>query len=214
MYFMDSKTFLNTYIKEDPDLILAANYVLVSSKIRKSGRYENQVINANSILYPTAELIMDYSDYKHDEEYIFGYRMQLDDAEAFLATLIKASIEEGYTIIFLCTPKEKKYNYFKILKEYIDDFFEGFPFYDYKKLKNGKISEKSYDPERVLEKCNQIIKHAKKSQKDKALSSDKGREKYIKKMSKDEMKKELKKRGLYHKSLDKSEMRDILETFI
>ena len=50
IYFMNGKTFLEEYIKENPRKVLKTQFVIVSSTIRKTGKYENQVINMNNLL--------------------------------------------------------------------------------------------------------------------------------------------------------------------
>ena len=70
IYFMHGKTFLKNYIHEDLDIVAKTQYIMVSSTLRKTGKYEKQVINANNAFYPSIRLILDYSDYKHNDEYI------------------------------------------------------------------------------------------------------------------------------------------------
>lgn len=213
MYFMSGKTFLNQYINEDPKKVMKTQFVIVSSTIRKNGKYEDQVINGNNVLAPSQYLIADYDDYKHNTEYRREYFNQLDEGRAFLATIIKYVIEENMTVVLLCGQREKKYNYLNMIQEYVEQEF-GFHIYDYKKYKDGKEKPVKIDQSEVLYVCNRILKKAKKDKKKKMLSTEKGRKSYISEMKKKTMKKELKKRGLYVDDMSKSEMEDMLQTFL
>ena len=93
IYFMDGKTFLNQYVKEDPRKVMKTQFIVVSSTIRKNGKYKNQAINANDKLMPSQYLIVDYDDY-NCESYKKSYKEQLDEyARPFLATTIKYAID-------------------------------------------------------------------------------------------------------------------------
>ena len=210
---MNGKTFINQYIKENPRKVLRTQFVSVSSTIRKNNKYSKQIINANNMLYPSIELVMDYEDYKHDENYKLGYFEQIEEYKPFFATLIKYALEENYTIVFLCGYREKKYNYLKMIQEYLDETFS-FHMYDYKKLKKGKEKIQDFDYDDVLRLTNKVLKKAAKDKRDKMLSSESGRAKLFKSMSKSELKKELKGRDLYFKGMSRSEMIDVLDTFI
>lgn len=213
MYFMNGKTFLKEYIKENPRKVLKTQFIIVSSTIRKTGKYEKQVMNYNNFMYPSMDLICDYDDYKNDPEYHQGYMNQLDDCKPTFATLIKYVIENNSTIVFLCSYTEKKYYYLNLIQKYVKEEF-GFPIYNYKKIKEGKARIEKYDEDGVVCLCNEILKNAAEEQMNKRMSSDVGRKEIISSMTKDEMKKELKKRDLYVKGMEKSEMRDMLLTFM
>lgn len=212
IYFMHGKTFLSKYIKEDPRTVAKTQFVVVSSTIRKNGKHEKQVINANNLLYPSQDLILDYDDYTHPQ-YENSYRETLDENKAFIATLIKYAVEEEQTIVFLCGYREKKYRYFQILQDYVESVFL-YHIYDYKKYKNGEEKKVKYSPSKVINTCDKIIKKEKKRKIDRALSTDKGRKEYLKKMTKTEMKKKLKKMNLYYKGMSKEEMKDTLDVFL
>lgn len=211
---MNGKTFLTTYIKEDPKKVLKTQFVIVSSTIRKLGKkcWDKQIINANNSLYPLQSLIMEYDDYKHDKNYEANYYDQLDSAKPLLATLIKYVIDDNYTIVFLCGKKESKYNYLNLIKKYVWDEF-GFHIYDYKKFKEGNEHVVQIDTYEVAHRCDKVLKKAAKCKREKMLSTEHGRKQYYSSMSKDELKKELKKRDLYYSGMSKDEMIDMLETF-
>lgn len=212
MYFMHGKTFLSKYIKEDPRTVAKTQFVVVSSTIRKNGKYDKQVINANNLLYPRQDLILDYDDYTNPQ-YENSYIEALDECKAFIATLIKYAVEEDSTIVLLCGQREKKYRYFEILQQYVEDLF-GFHIYNYKKYKKGEEKVVKYSPRDVLKICDKIIKKEKKRKVKRALSTEKGRKEYFKNMSKDEMKKKLKKMNMYYKGMSKEEMKDTLDVFL
>ena len=210
IYFMDGKTFITKYINEDPRKVLRTQFVIVSSTIRKTGKYEKQVINANGSLYPPPELLVDYDNYKKNEDYQMRYKEFIRESNPLLATLVKYSIEDDVNIVFLCSEKEKKYQYLKLISAYVLDEF-GYPMYNYKKMISGKAKKQKYDEAYVLSRCDKILKKAKKHKKERMLSTESGRKEYFGKMSKKEMKKKLQKLGLYDKKLTSSEMRELLD---
>lgn len=210
MYFMNGKTFINTFMNENPETILKAQYVIVSSTIRKNGKYKDQVMQASSELFPRANMITDFDDYKHNQNFIEEYKDILDENKPLLCTLIRYSILEDATVIFLCGKREhKRYAFFNILQEYIEDEF-GFHIYDYKKYKEGKEKAYNFSKSLVIERCNKVLKHAKKEAMERKLSTERGRQT----LSKKDLKKELKKRGLYVPDMSKDEMLDTLNTFL
>ena len=214
IYFMNGKTFLEQYITEEPKKVMKTQFVIVSSTIRKTGKYKEQVINASSYLLPSQELFVDYDNYKTNHKYQNGYKDEiLNPAKAFLATIIKYAIEEQATIVFLCGHRERKYYYLELIQEFVEDEF-GIHIYDYKKLKEGKEHVRKYYPSLVLQKCNKVLKDATKKEKQKKLSTERGRKEYFKSLSKKELKKKLKKRQLYFPVISKSEMRDTLDAFM
>lgn len=212
IYIMDGETLVKTYINEEPKKIKDTQYVLISNSIRKNGKYKDQVVNANNILLPKQDLILDYDDYT-SPSYQNAYREYINERKPFLATLIKYAIEEDGIVILLCSKREKKYLYLDILKEFIEDEFD-YPVYNYKKYKKGKEKYRDIDYDDVIKKCNKVLKKAKKDEIDKKLSTERGREEYFNSLSKSELKKELKKMDLYQKGMSKSEMIDMLDAFV
>ena len=213
MYFMDGKTFLKKYIDEDPSKVLRTQFVIVSSTIRKGPKYGSQVINANTMLFPRDELIMDYDDYAHNENYKEEYMEVLTEHKPFFATLINYVLDSNYTIVFLCSHLERKYYYLNLIQEFLDKEFH-FHMYNYKKYKNGKEKPVAMDVAEVHYICDKILKKAKKDAKKKALSSNETNKRhYIDSLSKSELKKELKRRLLYSDGMSRKEMKEMLETF-
>ena len=113
MVWLTSKVFQNVFLKEEKDSdILKAQYVIVSTRIRKREEQDN-IISAQSILYPNASVCSALTDDDLRERYL----NQLMGCKPFLATLIKGSIEEKYNIVFICTHKERKLKYLQYLSE-------------------------------------------------------------------------------------------------
>ena len=214
IFWMNSKVFQNDFLtNEKDDDILEAQYVVASSRIRidREGQIDN-IISAKAMLFPDAYVCSGVTA----DEFRSRYFEQCEKNSAFISTLIKGSIEEGYNIILLCTHKERKLKYLDYLSQYIYIEF-GYPVYEYKTYSSGKYELVKYDKEKVLKKCNKILKETKEIQKERLLSTDNGRKsilKEYKKMSKKELKKILKKRNLYTDGMDKSEMIDTLEVFM
>lgn len=211
--YMNSKTFINKFIKEKSELVLGTQYVLVSQGISYGKKYDKQVIRLGSA-YPPISAILDIDDYTSDEykkEY-FNH-IKKNNVIFTLATLVKYSIEDGVPIVLMCTPKEYKYHHLQLLADYIMEEFK-YPVYNYKSLKKGTEAIVEVDEKRCLAKVNKVLKKGEKLKKEKALSNDKTKEKYLKSMSKKELKEELKKQGLYIDGMDRSEMIDMLDAFI
>ena len=60
IFIMDGKTFQKVFAKkEDPDKILKARYIIVSSRIRTMESEFDNVQKANTILFPTKEILSD-----------------------------------------------------------------------------------------------------------------------------------------------------------
>ena len=213
MYWMDSKVFQNEFLtNERDDDILEAQYVIISTRIRKKNRKWENIINAQSMLYPDTFV---YSSL--DEETIMDrYYSQCGKAVAFLATLIKGSIEEGFNIIFISTKKELKvFNYLSLLSTFIWLEFK-YPVYNYSTYINGE-ELKDWDPQAVLKKCNKVLKKAKNKRYQDNLQSDQGKKEIMKEMKelkKKELKKILEKKGLYKEGMDKEDMLDLIEVFL
>lgn len=221
IYFMDGKTFIKDFVRKHSSLAKKAKYVIVSSTIRKIGKYEDSVINMNNALFPSNELIMDYADYKHNEEYADKYMEQLEDSKAFFATLIMYDIKlnkdkNKHNVIFLCGNKERKYFYFNLIQKYVEDEF-GYHIVDYRKFIKKKKDYKFPKLRRtkdILATCKKIRKKKKAEQQSKLIQSENGRMKLLKEMTKKKLRKELKKRDLYINGMSKGDMIDMLKTIL
>jgi hypothetical protein len=213
MFWMNSKTFQDDFLSNERDKdILNAQYVLVSTRIRKGdGKYKN-IIAASTTLYPNNSALMKLTEDDIRTEYF----EQLDENRGLLATLILGSIEKKYNIIFLCTKNESKLKYLKYLSEYVFMEFD-YPIYDYKKYSYNKIGIIEIDKAEIIQKCKKILKQIKKERNEELESTKMGRMKLaneFKSLSKKEMKKELMKRDLYIDNMSKKEMVEMFELFI
>lgn len=213
MFWMNTKTFQDDFLSNERDKdILNAQYVLVSTRIRKGdGKYKN-IIAASTTLYPNNSALMKLTEDDIRTEYF----EQLDENRGLLATLILGSIEKKYNIIFLCTKNESKLKYLKYLSEYVFMEFD-YPIYDYKKYSYNKIGIIEIDKNKIIQKCNKILKQLKKERSKELESTKSGRMKLaqeFKSLSKKEMKKELMKRDLYIDDMSKKEMVEMFELFI
>lgn len=213
MFWMNSKTFQDDFLSNERDKdILDAQYVLVSTRIRKGdGKYKN-IIAASTTLYPNNSALMKLTEDDIRTEYF----EQLDENRGLLATLILGSIEKKYNIIFLCTKNESKLKYLKYLSEYVFMEFD-YPIYDYKKYSYNKIGIIEIDKAEIIQKCKKILKQIKKERNEELESTKMGRMKLVnefKSLSKKEMKKELMKRDLYIDNMSKKEMVEMFELFI
>ena len=213
LYYMHSKTFFEEFLNNETDRdILKAQYVCVSTHIRRRDANIENVVCLNNILYPGSRVL----DKGGFEDMRDSYHEQLsEEATPLIAELIRGSIEENHNIIFLCTKKEWKLKYLKWLAEYIMMEFE-YPVYNYHKYIQG-CPLLEYNKSKVLKKVKSISEDAKKKLYDVQRTSKKGRkiilEEY-KSMSKKELKKICIKEEIYYDGMSKQEMLDMLEAFL
>lgn len=211
MWIMNTKTFATMFAKvEQPKKVLKAQYIIVSTRIRKSGTDGNVV--SMSKLFPNPVMM---SDYRIDLDPTFfsrEYEAQLDKQKHLLAILVSSAMEIGEPIIFLCTPKEWKLGYLKIMAEYVNREF-CYPVIDYKKYKKHPWRVNPPDITLVSNFCESVIKKKRKAVRKQKMQTKEGRRELVDAMSKDEMAVELKRLNLYYKDLTKSEMRELLELF-
>lgn len=208
---MNTKTFVTMFAKvEHPKKVLKAQYVIVSTRIRKTGTDGNVVSIGN--LFPNPVML---SNYRMDLDPSFfrtEYEKQLDKQKHVLALLISSAMTIGEPIIFLCTPKEWKLGYLKIIAEYIEREFH-YPVIDYKKYKKHPWNVDPPDINLVSGVCESVIKKKRKAVRKQKMKTSEGRRELVAGMSKDEMITELKRLNLYYKDLTKGEMRELLELF-
>lgn len=203
---------LNTFLNHESDNdILKAQYVIISSKIRVRKPKDN-IIQAKNILFPDANVCakLTYEDMETE------YFKQLEQNRAFLATLIKGSIDEKFNIIFLCTKNEGKLKYLEMLAKFIYIQY-GYPVYEYEKYVAGISKLLKYNKKKVLKQVEKELHEAKVKAHHKAKGSQNGRKTIMseyKQMSKKDLKQLVKDKGLYQKGMDKAEMLDTLEVFL
>lgn len=210
---MNGKTFQEIFLKENPNKILRTQFVLVSSRIRRSRDSDRRnILSFSKQLLPSDMLLSDYRIDIDPNYFRDQYCKQLDKEKALLSIIIKGVIEENYTVVFLCSKNEWKLKYLKYLANYIWNEFN-YPMYDYKKYKEGKETAVQYNREYALAICNKCIVKNQKRKRKKMLSTRQGRAELVQSMSKDEMRAELKRMELYTQGMSKPEMKEMLELF-
>lgn len=210
---MHSETFFEKYLNNESDRdILKAQYVCVSTHIRRRDTDVENVICINNILYPASTVLNkgtfeDMRDIYHEQLH--------DEAMPFLAELIRGSIEDNLNIIFICTKKEWKLKYLKWLAEFIIMEFD-YPIYNYRKYIQG-CPLLEYNKDEVLKNVKLITENAKKKLFENERKSRAGRKRILheyKSMNKKELKKLCIEEELYYDGMSKQEMLDILEAFL
>lgn len=208
MTYMNSKVFQNEFLtNEDDKDILNAQYILVSTMIRKRSKEVTNIINGYTFFYPSNSVFDCNTEESMKEEYFD----QLDKSLSLIATLILGAIEKRYTIVFLCSKSESQLNYLGWLADYIYTVF-GYPVYDYKDYSNY-CALIDYDEDEIAKKCRKTIERSAEISHEKNKRTIRGRERLrqeIERYDKKRLKKELKKIGLYSPNLTKSEMREFL----
>lgn len=208
IYIMNGETFLRDYVDEKPSVVIETQYVIVSQFIRKGGRYENSIINANNVLYPSERLLVDYKP--KSKEFKKAYYEQLDESLPFIATLVKAAIEGEMTIVIMCSKKEWKRRYLRLLAKYIREKLN-YPVYDYKMVIEGEQEPEAVDDLEVLKLVKQIVNDNKKKGEQKLLSGA-NRKDYLRTLPKKRLKKMMKKLEL-PENLSKSDMVDAIDIY-
>ena len=211
MWAMNTKTFATMFAEvEQPKKVLKAQYIIVSTRIRKNGTDGNVV--PMSKLFPNPIILSDYRMELDPSFFQREYEKQLDRQKHVLAILISTSLELGEPMIFLCTPKEWKLGFIKILAKYIEREFH-YPVINYKKYKKRPWKVEPPDITLVSSICESVIRKKQKAVRKEKLKTKQGRRELVSEMSKDEMIAELKRINLYYKDLTKSEMKELLELF-
>ena len=213
MFIMDSKVFRDEFLRLESDKdILNAQYVIISTRIRKRDPKFMNICIYNSKLYPTSSVLMS----KTEEDMCDEYNEQLENELLVLATLVMGCIEEGYNIIFMCSHQESKLKYLQYLSEFIYSRL-GYPVYDYSLYVYGRSRNLKWNEKSVRKKCNKIISQAKHKRFKENLTTEKGRKQSVRtfaELSKKEMKKHLKSRDLYQEGMSKAEMIDTFEVYM
>lgn len=207
---MNSKTFQDMFIVEEKKKrILEAQYVLVSTRIRKHSHEYQNILVAVQTLYPNSDTMnkLYYNEQKRT------YFKQLDDNIELLSIIVKTSIKENFDIVFICSKNEWKLKYMKWLAEYIMEKF-GCPVYNYKKLKEGNEKLVEFNEKKVLKKAEKAISENFEDKIEKLSKTKNGRKKIMEKyksLDKKQLKKIAKKEGLYKDGMSKRDILDVLE---
>ena len=213
LYRMNTKTFMKIFAHENPKLIEKTQFIVASKRIRKTTEEPNVIFMPN--LYPSDMLLADYRNEIDAGHFEKEYRKELSKHKLLLAILVKGIVEENYTSVILCTYKEWKVGYMKVLSEYILDLF-GYPVIDYKKFKTKKKlpkEVKDIDERSIIDRCDEIIKKEENRKRKELMKTRSGRAKLVESMTKEDMIKQLKKMNLYSPGIDKYTMKEILMEF-
>lgn len=212
IYIMNGDTFRNIYAKtEDPDKILKTAHVIISGRIRTIGNFEEIVMKKSSLI-PSNQLLADIGS--NDPVYFEReYRKELKEHYGFLANMVKASMKEKETIILLCSKSEWEIGYLQIISKVIEERFH-YPVYNYKKVKTGKESSRSYNPEEVMKKVKKALKKDRITQLESKMNSVKGRSQILKELTEKEMRKILDSRNLYTDGMSKREMKELIRIYV
>lgn len=213
MFIMNSKVFQNDFLENEPDdAILDAQYVVISTRIRKSSNRFDNIVLAHNDLFPNSSSMLKLDEESKREAYF----EQLDEKRALLAILVMGCIEKDYNIIFICAKNEDKLHYLQYLSEYIYLTF-GYPVYEYRKYSKGKIGLLKYKKKEVLKECKKYCKEASLKSRREKMKTERGRQelkKEFKSFSKKKMKKELEKQDLYIDGMSRKEMVEVYELFV
>lgn len=211
LFYMDSKMFFNEYLQvEKVKDILNAQYICVSSNIRRRDIDFDNIICLTTRLYPSSH-VFSLGSFKDMRE---AYYDQLrNEALPFIAEMIRYGLEEG-NIIFICTHKELKHlKYLRWLSYFV--YFEfGCCVYNYEQYIFDLYEGEEYNNEKALKKAKKIIKQAKHEQFRKDRQTKTGRRRIMNnysQMSKKELKKIAKKHEFYTKGMSKSDILEWLE---
>ena len=208
---MDTRTLYEEYIKEGANQLLIDEYVIVSSRVRKSKELDN-VLNASNILYSMHQFLNFKDDAGSDLENMKRYREFLSKSTplALLVSIIETDLTGSGNVILLCSPNEMKHQkYMKYLARCIEDMFH-YPVYKYTKKMSLDALELLFDDEFKLKKCLKRIASAKEYLVREKISTEKGKEDYISRLSKKDLKDIAKRYEKDIKGLSKDELRDIL----
>lgn len=213
IFIMDGKTFQKVFAKkEDPDKILKARYIIVSSRIRTMESEFDNVQKANTILFPTKEILSDSRS--ADRDYFDRvYKRQLKKAKTFFSNIVFNAIKKKKTFIFLCSETEWNIGYLRDIADYIEKQFH-YPVYNYLRYKKGKEKIRQFDPDTVLRKCKKQQEVEKNRELHLAIRSKKDQKQMLKKLSGKEMKRILQNIDAYVDDMTKKQMKWMIKNYL
>lgn len=213
IYIMNGKSFQKTFVKkEDPDKILKARYVVVSSRIRNVDSTIANVQKANRLLFPSNELLADVA-YLDDDFFAKEYYRQLKDAKTFLSTIVLNAITKQKTFIFLCSETEWSIGYLQTMAKFIEKEFH-YPVYNYMRYKKGKESVRPYDKDDVLKRCRKQQQVERNRELHYAIHSKKDQKQMLKKLTEKEMKRILQNIDCYAKDMSRKQMKWMIKNYL
>lgn len=210
---MDGKTFQKVFVKkEDPDKILRARYIIVSSRIRTMESEFNNVQKANTILFPTQEILSDSRS--ADIDYFNRvYKRQLRKAKTFLSNVVLNAIKKKKTFIFLCSETEWDIGYLQNIADFVEKQFH-YPVYNYLRYKKGKEKIRQFEPVDVLKRCRKQQEEEKNRELHLAMRSKKDQKQMLKKLSGKEMKRILQNIDAYVDGMTKKQMKWMIKNYL
>lgn len=208
---MDTRTLHTQYIKEGARQLLMDEYVIVSSRIRKTKELDN-VVNASNILYSMHQFLNFKDDTGSDVENMLKYQEFLSKSTplALLISIIETDLMGSGNVILLCSPNEMKHQkYMKYLARCIEEMFH-YPVYQYTKKTSVDLLEILFKKEFKLKKCLTRIASARDYLIKEKVSTQEGRRNYIEKLSKKDLKQMAKRYEKDIKGLTKEDLKEIL----
>lgn len=213
IYIMDGKAFQKTFIKkEDPDKILKARYVIVSSRIRTTDDTIKNVQKANRLLFPPRDILVD-SGYMDREFFNREYRYCLRDAQSFLASVVMNAILKKKTFIFLCSESEWSVGYLEEIAKFIEEKFH-YPVYNYMMYKKGKEKSRPFSKEKAIKACKKQQDEDKNKELHEAIRNKQKRKKILKKLSNKEMKTILQNIDAYVDGMSRKQMVWMIKNYL
>lgn len=214
--YMDSKTFLKHFIKEQKDdTILGASYIIASDRIKFGAKYKDRIMK---FFYVPDECLIKLNDEKEiksksNSEYVKTYFDMLKRNDIQIATLVKITVQKGLTTIILTTSLEDRtFGHLELLREYIESEY-GYKIMRYRP--GMKINdEKEKHEKNIVKRCDKNISKRKKQRKRKQMKTYKGQQQYFSGIGKKKLKRMLRKNGLYLDGMSESEMIDVAIIFL
>lgn len=203
IWFTDTVGLMEKYAKRSGKELEDTNFIIVSSRIRITKERKNVLMASNmfvnSGILKGVGINLDPNSIMAREAFK-TFLLKNTKPMALLCACIECTLLEDSDILFLCSPKELKCEYFSIMADVVWELFR-YPILPYPQ-------EKSFDKKEVIKRLLYYKESLKKKEFLKMNKSDKLRAMH--KLSKKKLKYHLKKMGLYSNSLTKEEMVEIL----
>lgn len=160
LFYLNAKEFEKVFLVNESDKdILKTQYVLISTRIRTSGRYDNILLRNN--FYPVSEVIINSDNEEQLKSYYFS---QLKENIVELALFVQYSLVEEGNVVFMCSTKESRVHYLYYLAKYIENKFK-YPVYNYTDYALKLVKLKKYNEVEVYKKIQNILNKSKKESK-------------------------------------------------
>lgn len=203
IWFTDTVGLMEEYSKRSGKELEKTNFIIVSSRIRITKDRKNVLMASNlfvnSGILKGVGINLDPNSVMAREAFK-TYLLKQTKPMALLCAIIECTLLEDSDVLFLCSPKELKCEYFKIMADVMWELFR-YPMLQYPK-------QKEFDKGEVIKRLLYYKKSLKTREFHKMDKADKLR--VMDKVSKKKLKSKLKKLGLYSNSLTKEEMIELL----